>query len=260
MADLTAGALAARLRTRAFGRPLVVLDQVGSTNDRARELADAGAGEGTTVIARVQTGGRGRHGRRWVSPAGGLWMSVVLRPGLPVPQWPLAGFAAALAAADAVQEVAGVSAGLKWPNDLVVAGRKLGGVLVEAAGSAAVVGVGVNADIDPDALPADLRRTATTLRALTGTGVDLAALAARLLEHFEEYYGLLHQDPAAVVAAWRRRSVTLGQPVRTTGGREVEGVAEDVDGTGALLVRTEAGLVRVVAGEVSLRPAPEAGE
>jgi BirA family biotin operon repressor/biotin-[acetyl-CoA-carboxylase] ligase len=259
MAELTASAVAALLRTRRLGRPVVVLDEVGSTNDRARELADAGAAEGLTVIARVQTAGRGRHGRRWASPAGGLWMSVVLRPDLPLAQWPLVGFGAAVATAEAVQAVAGVPAALKWPNDVVVADRKLAGVLVEAAGSAAVVGVGVNANLDVDALPTGLGQAATTLRSLIGTDVDLAALAADLLSRWEDYDDLLHQDPAAVVAAWRRRSATLGRPVRTVGGQEVEGVAEDVDDTGALLIRTVGGLVRVVAGEVSVRPAP-AGE
>jgi BirA family biotin operon repressor/biotin-[acetyl-CoA-carboxylase] ligase len=132
-------------------------------------------------------------------------------------------------------------------------------VLVEAFGPAAVVGVGVNANVDLSALPADLRATATSLRALTGTDVDLAALAAELLGRFEEYYDLLHRDPAALVAAWRRRCVTLGRPVRMAGGQEVEGVAEDVDETGALLIRTEAGPVRVVAGQVVSVPPPGAG-
>ncbi|MDQ7820037.1 MAG: biotin--[acetyl-CoA-carboxylase] ligase [Armatimonadota bacterium] len=260
MADLTEAAVAARLRTRRFGRPVVVLDRVGSTNDRAREMADAGAPEGTAVIARVQTAGRGRRGRRWLSPPGGLWMSVVLRPGLPVAQWPLVGFAVALATADAAAATAGVRAALKWPNDVVVGDSKLAGVLVEAAGSAAVAGVGVNANLDVDALPAEVRQDATSLRSLTGSDVDLALLAADVLSRCEEYYDLLHQDPAAVVAAWRRRSATLGRRVRTGGAREVEGVAEDVDDTGALVIRTAAGRVRVVAGEVSLRPAPAARE
>lgn len=248
-----AGAIEAGLRTRRFGRPLSVCERVGSTNDEAVTLARQGAGEGTTVIAGVQTGGRGRRGRAWHSPAGGLWLSVVLRPRLAREQWPLLGLAASAGAADGVGEVARLPVRLKWPNDLLIEERKLGGVLIETSGTAAIAGIGINANVPPGALDSAIR--GTSLLGRLGHPVDLAELACAVLGRFEWHYDLLHRDPGALLARWRARDATLGRQVRVWGAQEVEGVAEDVDDRGALLVRTPEGLQRVVAGDVSLRTA-----
>lgn len=246
-------AIEAELSTRRFGRPVYAYERVGSTNDEAAALAERGASEGTTVIAAVQTGGRGRRGRIWQSPAGGLWLSVVLRPTLPVELWPLVGLAVAAGAAVAVEEVARVQARVKWPNDVMAGERKLGGVLVEARGSAAIAGVGINANISPGELAPDVTPAAASLLGLTGRPVDLAALACAVLGACERFYDLLHSNPEALLARWRERDMTLGRHVRVWGAQELRGVAEDVDHTGALLVRTAEGRRRIVAGDVSLR-------
>ncbi len=255
MQELSAGAIEQGLTTRCFGRPVRVVGRVESTNDEGAALGAQGAPEGTAVIAQVQTGGRGRRGRTWLSPAGGLWLSVVLRPRLPVEQWPLVGFAAAVGAAEAVKEIAGVQARVKWPNDLLADDRKLGGILIETSGTAAIAGVGINANVPPDALDSEVRMTATSLLGLLGHPVDLAALARAVLGQFERRYDLLHSDPDALLAQWREHDVTLGRYVQVWGAQEVEGMAEDVDDRGALLVSTPEGLRRVLAGDVSLRMA-----
>src|SRR5256712_5252168 len=194
----TSTAIQRVLSTRRFGRPVMVHESVRSTNDEAGTLAQQGASEGTTVIARIQTGGRGRRGRAWLSPAGGLWLSVVLRPKVALEQWPLVGLAASAGAADAVREVARLQARVKWPNDLLIEERKLGGVLIETGGTAAIAGIRINANVPPGAL--DAQTGGISLLGRLGHPVDLAALACAVLGRFEEHYDLLHSDPAALLA------------------------------------------------------------
>ena len=231
-------------------------DAVPSTNDRARELAADGASD-VVVLADQQTGGRGRRGREWSSPAGGVWMSLVLRPDLPPARAPTLTLAAAVAVTDAARE-AGVPAEIKWPNDCLVpgsgerGGAKLAGVLTEMEGEASrvswvVLGVGVNVDVDP----ADLDRDATSVRAEVGA-VDRRAFVQRVLERFED----LRERPDATLAAWRDRAATLGQRVRVEmGNEEIVGDAVGVTEHGALVVDTDAGERVVHAGDCEhLRP------
>jgi len=217
-------------------------DAVPSTNDRARELAADGAGD-VVVLADRQTGGRGRRGREWSSPSGGVWASLVLRPDLPPARVPLLTLAAAVAVTDAAREAGVSDAAIKWPNDVVVpdgdserGGRKLAGVLTEMEGEASrvswvVVGAGVNANVDPGDLDGD----ATSVRAEAGD-VSRRAFVQRVLERFDE----LRADPDAVLDAWRDRAATIGRRVRVDlgGGETVEGVAVDVTEHGALVVDT----------------------
>ena len=253
MKEDLASRIKAGLRSRRFGQRLLVYAQVGSTNDEAATLAAQGAAEGTVVLAVEQTGARGRRQRAWLSPAGGLWLSVVLRPALRADQWPLVGFAAGVGAAWAVEEIVHVRVGLKWPNDLMLGGQKLGGVLMEARGPAVIAGIGINANIALHHFPPDIRPIATSLLAVLAHPVDLAALARALLEQFERAYDLLTLNAEDVLAVWRERDLTRGRQVRLSGAEDFEGVAEDVDRTGALLVRTGAGIRRIVVGDVSLR-------
>jgi BirA family biotin operon repressor/biotin-[acetyl-CoA-carboxylase] ligase len=225
-------------------------DAIGNTNDRARELAGAGESE-LAVLADEQTGARGRLDRSWTSPSGGIWLSLVCRPDIPPSQAPIYTLAAAVAATEALSEV-GIDAGIKWPNDVVVDGRKLVGILTEMEGEAdrvswIVVGIGINANVDSDAVP----ETGTTIRELIGD-VDRAALTRALIERFEE----LRNDPESVLPAWRASAVTLGRRVRvTTPNDEIVGRAIDVEFPGALVVETETGIERVSAGDCEhLRP------
>jgi BirA family biotin operon repressor/biotin-[acetyl-CoA-carboxylase] ligase len=235
-------------------------ESIQSTNARARELAVSGATPDRdvpqVVLADEQTGGRGRLDREWVSPPGGVWMSVLIRPDLPPARVPLVTLAAAVATARAVDAVAdadvgGASVGLKWPNDVLAvdrtgAERKLAGILTEMNGEAdevswVVVGIGVNANVDAAGLP----EGATSLRELDGD-IDRGRFVAELLETFER----LRSAPGEILPAWRDRSLTLGRRVRVeTNGEAIVGEAVGVEPPGALLVETGDGTARIHAGD-----------
>ncbi|MFB6308497.1 MAG: biotin--[acetyl-CoA-carboxylase] ligase [Haloarculaceae archaeon] len=229
-------------------------DSIESTNDRARALATQGSAD-RVVLADEQTGGRGRLDREWASPSGGVWLSLAIRPSVPPARAPLFTLAAAVATARAARE-AGVDARIKWPNDVLVDERKLAGILTEMEGEAdrvawLVVGVGVNANVAADALPADVGATSLLLE--RGDPVDRRAFTQRLLEAFDE----LREDHDRIVEEWREYAATLGQRVRVeTPGGTVEGEAVDVTATGALVVDTGSERVEVTAGDCEhLRPA-----
>lgn len=256
------------LTTAVLGHQIEYRESLASTNELAKQFARAGAPEGLLVIAEEQTGGKGRLGRTWASPPGvGVWMSVVLRPALPPYEAARLTLCAAVAVAAAVRTVAGVPAGIKWPNDLVVDGfQKLCGILTEMEAdwdrvNFAVVGVGINVNTPPAAFPPELQGKATSLLAAGGQPVARAALVQAVLAGLEEAYRQTlagHFD--RVLDRWRAFNVTLGRDVRilpvAPDQPELTGVAEDVDADGALVVRLPGGEVRrVVAGEVSLRPA-----
>ncbi|GGN15085.1 biotin--[acetyl-CoA-carboxylase] ligase [Halarchaeum nitratireducens] len=235
-------------------------DSIPSTNDRARELAADGATD-VVVLADEQTGGRGRLDRAWSSPSGGVWLSVVCRPALAPSRVSLLTIAAGAAACGAVRE-AGVDARIKWPNDLLVldpdaerGGRKLAGILTEMEGEAervswVISGLGLNANVAGDALPAD---ATSLLVERGGDPVDRRVLVQRVLERFDD----LRDDPDAARAAWREHAATLGRRVRVTLPSEtIVGEAVDVTDTGALVVDTGAERRIVHAGDCEhLRPA-----
>ena len=231
-------------------------ESIGSTNDRARALATDGETD-VVVLADEQTGGRGRLRREWSSPAGGVWASIVCRPDVPPARAPLFTFAAAVATANAARE-AGVDARIKWPNDVVVpvdeegGYEKLAGILTEMEAETdrvewLVVGVGVNADVDAEALPAG----ATSIRERVGP-FDRRAFVQRLLENVHG-----SRDLEGVIDDWRDLALTLGQRVRVELPNDtVEGDAVDVTASGALVVETADGTEEVSAGDCEhLRPA-----
>ncbi|WP_137288590.1 biotin--[acetyl-CoA-carboxylase] ligase [Natronorubrum halophilum] len=231
-------------------------DSLGSTNDRARELANEGASD-VVVLADEQVGGRGRLDREWSSPSGGVWLSVVTRPEIAPAQAPLYTLAVSVATARAARE-AGVDARIKWPNDVVVPVgedgdyRKLSGILTEMEGETdrvdwIIAGPGINANIDADALP----EGATSIRDEAGD-VDRRRFVQRLLEEFERY----RTDLEAVVPAWRELTLTLGQRVRVERpAGELVGEAVDVTESGALVIETADGRETVSAGDCEhLRP------
>jgi BirA family biotin operon repressor/biotin-[acetyl-CoA-carboxylase] ligase len=225
-------------------------DSIGSTNDRARELAGGGETD-IAVLADEQTGGRGRLDRAYSSPPGGIWMSIVCRPDVPPAHAPIYTLAAAVATTEALSTV-GVDAGIKWPNDVLVDGQKLVGILTEMEGEAdriswIIVGIGINANIDADAVP----ETATTIREQVGD-VDRAALTRELLEQFDT----LRNDLESVLPAWRNAAVTLGRRVRIETQREdIVGNAVDIEFPGTLVVETDAGKRKVSTGDCEhLRP------
>lgn len=253
------------LTTRNFGRQVEYRETIGSTNDLAKQLARGGAPEGLLVIADEQSAGKGRLGRAWTTPRGAaLAMTLVLRPNLPPYHAPRVTLVAAVAVAEAVRAVTGLPAGIKWPNDVQIGGRKFCGILTEMEAewdrvSFIVCGMGLNVNLPRESLPPEVRETATSLLIEKEEPVGRAPLVQAILARFEEAYGALVAGRFdAVLDRWRELSVTLGQPVRVisaTGAPTLEGVAEAVDQDGALLVRLQGGQVhRVLAGEVSIRP------
>ena len=251
------------LNTHELGRTIHYREEVPSTNEVAFRLAQDGAAHGEVVISEVQTKGRGRRGRVWVSPPGGnLYFSAILRPELPPQRAPELTFVAAVAVAQTLREAGAKNASIKWPNDLLVDGRKVAGILTELSAEPeqvhfVVVGVGVNLNIPPSALPPEVAQIATSLSAARGGRVPRALFAAALFTRLEEGVDL-HQEEGfgPVQKAWRELNGTLGQEVLVkTEQREFAGVAEDVDEHGALLVRTAHGTERVLSGDVEqLRP------
>jgi len=245
-----------RLATRWLGRSLVYCTVASSTQDVARREAEAGAPPGTVVVADEQTAGRGRLGRSWISPPGqNLYLTVVLRP--PKPQVAQLVMAAPLAVALAVEETTPLQAGIKWPNDVWIGRRKVSGVLIETEIRGdevqyALVGIGVNVNMDVAAFP-EIIEVATSLRQELGREVPREDVLAAILNHLEAL--LEGPSPEEVWRRWRERLITLGQQVRVLWGQEViEGLAEDVDAQGHLLVRRPDGtLVAIEAGDVTLR-------
>jgi BirA family biotin operon repressor/biotin-[acetyl-CoA-carboxylase] ligase len=220
-----------------IGSPRVHHRLTDSTNERAKQLAAAGARHGTLVTADEQTAGRGRQGRVWTAPPrSAVLMSVVLREldeRLP------------LTAAVAVAEALPVDAAIKWPNDVWIQDRKVAGILVEGRPQEgwAVVGIGLN--VSTEGFPAELAEVATSLR-LVGIEVDAESVLAAVLRSLDEWLGA---PPERVLEAWRARDALKGERVRWTGG---EGVASGIDDSGALVVETPAGPVTLDAGEVHL--------
>jgi BirA family biotin operon repressor/biotin-[acetyl-CoA-carboxylase] ligase len=256
---LTALELRPLLNTHDLGQVIHAYGELSSTSDRAKELADEGASHGEVVIAEAQTAGRGRRGRAWSSPPGrNLYFSVVLRPELPPMRAAELTLVASLAVCDALRQ-AGVAAGIKWPNDLLVAGRKIAGILTELAAEPdrvqwVVLGVGVNVNAGPDDFPTELRDDATSILIERGQPAPRALFAAACLTALEAWLDTHGENGFAPIReAWRQRSVTLGRSVVVRAdGREIRGTATDIDDRGALLVATAAGEERIIAGDVQL--------
>ena len=236
-------------------------DTIDSTNTRAQEMAAAGAPHGTVLIADSQTGGRGRLGRSFHSPAGtGIYLSVILRPNYSATELMHLTCAVAVAAADGIQSATDLRPDIKWTNDLVVAKKKLGGILTELSvnqtGMAefAVVGIGINCGQKAGDFPPEIENIATSLHLCTGKQIDRANVTAQILLALEKICGQL-QDPETILGRYRKDCMTIGQEISLVRGDEIRhGKALDVDKEGALVVEFPDGHIENVAsGEVSVR-------
>jgi BirA family transcriptional regulator, biotin operon repressor / biotin---[acetyl-CoA-carboxylase] ligase len=253
--EISVSAIRKSLKTKFIGKKIIYRRSLDSTMVEARREAEKSAKEGTVIIAGKQTEGRGRLQRKWLSPEGNIALSILLYPALA--DLPYLIMIASLAAAHAVKEISGLEAEIKWPNDILIGGKKAGGILIEnkVSGSRveyAVTGIGINTALKV----ADYNEIAETAVSLgNDAGEDLRAeIIASLLNEYERLY-LTLPDGKPIYEAWRDRLVTLGKKVKAlSGSQTIEGVAEAVDEDGALLIRGANGTVtKVVAGDVTLR-------
>ncbi|AIC14818.1 biotin--[acetyl-CoA-carboxylase] ligase [Nitrososphaera viennensis] len=257
------------LKTSFVGKGRIVYrDSADSTQNIAIALAEKHEDvHGAVAIAEQQNSGRGRMKRRWLSPRGGVWLSVVLKPSIPTAASTMLPFVAALAVCDAVRQRTGLLATLKWPNDVMVGGKKAAGILLDLSAEAetvnyAVIGIGINANVDTSRMKIDDREGRPAITSLKeelgGRDVNRLELARLLLENLERFYGMLESGggPEKIVAEWRRRSDMLGKKVSVVQAQQgkkaaaVEGVAADINDDGSLLLKTKSGDVNVVSGDV----------
>jgi BirA family biotin operon repressor/biotin-[acetyl-CoA-carboxylase] ligase len=246
---------------KVVGRDIRVFKETSSTNDVVEKLARDGVAEGAVVFAESQTKGRGRLGRQWLSPARkGLWFSVLLRPNLRPQAATKLTVAAATSLTRAIRRQTGLVPEIKWPNDVLIKGRKVAGVLTELNAEVdhikyVILGVGVNVNLNASEFPADLRKLATSLKIEAGRAVSRVPLAAAILRELDTDYARIgHDQFASLTDEWAEQCATLGQRVSIRmGSRTVHGRAESLDDDGALLLRTDHGhLERIVGGDVAL--------
>lgn len=247
--------------TRVIGRDIRVFQQTTSTNDVVEKLARDGVKEGVVVFAESQTKGRGRLGRTWMSPPRkGLWFSVLLRPKLRPQETTRLTVAFGTALARAVQTHTALTPEIKWPNDILIRGKKVAGILTELSAELdrvnfVVLGIGVDVNLNAGEFPPELRRTATSLRIEARKPISRPELAALILRELDRDYARICDDEFDAVAdEWKDRCTTLGREVIIRiGDRSVRGRAESLDDDGALLVRTDHGhLEHIIGGDVTV--------
>ena len=256
-----------RLQADCYCQKVECHESLDSTNIRAKQLAEVGEPEGTLVVAEEQTAGKGRRGRNWASQKGvGIWMSLILRPRIKPVQASGITLVAALAVAKGIEQVCRISPQIKWPNDIVINGKKICGILTEMSSELdyihyAVVGIGINANTSR--FPEDISQRATSVYLETKERVDRQALIASIMDAFTTYYAkyLETGDFALLQEEYNRLLVNRDQEVQVFYGMEEEadpskvekGIARGIDREGALLVETAQGMRTVVSGEVSVR-------
>ncbi len=259
---LHADDLLARLGdTRVIGRDIRVFEETTSTNDVVERLARDGVKEGVVVYAEAQTKGRGRLGRKWISPAHkGLWFSILLRPQLRPQMATQLTVASATALRRAIKIQTGLAPEIKWPNDILLGGKKVSGILTEMSAELdqvryLILGIGVDVNLAPQEFPPDLRPIATSLRIAAGRPVSRAELAVHILRELDrDYAKICAGEFTGVADEWEANCTTIGREVTVQlGGRQVRGCVESLDDDGALLLRSEHGhLERIIGGDVTL--------
>ncbi|QNM06893.1 biotin--[acetyl-CoA-carboxylase] ligase [Qiania dongpingensis] len=261
---VTEGEVASRLHTGWAGHPTVFLERTDSTNNEAKRMAEAGASHGTLVVAENQEAGKGRRGRSWSSPEkSGIWMTLIMKPEFPPSQASMLTLVAAMAVAEGVRSVTGLEAGIKWPNDIVVNGKKICGILTEMSAEPdyinhVVVGIGINANMEE--FPPDIREKATSLSLELGEKVSRAAVIAEVWNAFELYYDkfLENADLSSLREKYEAHLLNRGKEVCVLDPKgEWRGVARGIDRNGRLLIEQtgsgDEGLRAVDSGEVSVR-------
>ncbi len=244
------------LKTKFVGRKIYSYEAVDSTNDTAYRIAEEGAEEGTAVLAEGQARGKGRMGRRWSSPKGGIYLSLILRPDLAPTEVSKLTLIAAVSVAETLRDTTGLACEIKWPNDILVGPGKICGILTELKAeqdmtSFVILGIGINVNVKPGSLP----RHATSVLKESGREYSRIDLTRRLFENIEAHYLLFKNNNfGAIIEEWKSLSSTLGRRVRVQDkAHAVEGQAVDIDEHGALVVRLDNGLhERILTGDVIL--------
>ena len=255
--------IASRITTKWAGKKLYFLEETGSTNIDAKKLAEEGAPHGTVVVAKQQSKGRGRRGRTWQSPAGAaVYMSLALKPDFAPDKASMLTLVMALSVAEAITELTGLEAKIKWPNDIVVNGKKVCGILTEMSAELdyihhVVIGVGINTNHSPSEFDEEIRQTATSLKIESGQAVSRAAMIERVLFHFEKDYDTFvrKMDLSELQEAYQKYLINLNAEVKVLDPKgEYTGIARGINETGELLVEKRNGQIEAVyAGEVSVR-------
>ncbi|HVU28693.1 MAG TPA: biotin--[acetyl-CoA-carboxylase] ligase [Verrucomicrobiae bacterium] len=259
---LIADDLLARLgKTKIIGRDIRVFEQTTSTNDVIEKLARDGVREGVVVFAESQTKGRGRLGRKWISPARkGLWFSILLRPNLRPQETTQLTVASAIALRRAILAETNLRAEIKWPNDILIGGKKVAGILTELSAEldkvrCVILGIGIDVNLDAHEFPADLKKIATSLKVESGEKISRAELATAILRELDFDYSQICAGKFSEIAdEWEAHCATIGKNVTVhIGDRKIRGRAESLGDDGALLLRTEHGrLERIIGGDVTL--------
>ena len=251
---LAPGEIKAGLKTGIIGKEIKYFKETESTNIIAREIAGL-FDEGTVVIAESQTGGRGRLGRKWISPEGGIWLSIILKPKIQPLYAPRITLLAGVTVTRTIRSL-GLPAKIKWPNDILINGKKVCGILTEIGAEAdmidyIVVGIGIDANVDTESFPEEFRNSSTSLEKELGHDINRIEFVQRLLLEFETHYLKFQKDGfSTILEEWRNMSATIGEWVKiTTQARTIYGEAIGVDTEGALIIETGEGqLEKIVAG------------
>ena len=252
--SLTPGEIKAGLETKVIGKNIQYFKETESTNIIAREIANS-VEEGTVVIAESQTQGRGRLGRKWLSPEGGIWLSIILKPRIQPLYASRITLLAGVTVAKTIRSL-GLPAKIKWPNDVLINGKKVCGILTEIEAEIdiidyCVVGIGIDANVDTESFPEDFRESSTSLKKELGNSINRIEFVQKLLLEFEALYlKFQHDEFSSILEEWRDMSATIGEWVKiTTQTRTIYGEAIGVDNEGALILETGEGqLEKIVAG------------
>lgn len=245
------------LNTDFIGQNIKFFKEVDSTNDVAKKLAEEGADEGTIIIAESQKKGKGRLGKKWISPYGGIWMTIILNPDIPPETAPHLTLVTGVAVAETLDKECTLDVGIKWPNDILIGDKKVCGILTELSADMGnlnyvVIGVGIDLNVDVTGFPPDLREGATSLKLELNREIQGAELVQKFLENFETRYKQFTEDGfQEILKDWRRYSKTIGNYVEIhKKGRTVRGEAVGINHDGVLILELDDGTLRkVISGE-----------
>lgn len=255
---ITKEKISENLETEEIGKEILCFRKVFSTNSIAKFLANHSAEEGTVLISEIQTKARGRLGKKWESPDGGIWMSLILRPNVPPARIGLITLATGVAIAKSIRSL-GVDAKIKWPNDVLIHGDKISGVLTEVNATFneidwVVVGIGIDSNIKLEDFPEDIRIGTTTLTEELPSEIDENGLIAKFLNEFEEVYNLYKAgEIETILTDWRNLSDTIGKYVNITqtGGKITQGYVVGINNEGSLIIEKQDGkLEKIISGEL----------